>query len=87
MEFIQSVSHQPDEAEKIYQSFCKNCHAPKPLIPLGAPRIGYSSEWKGRKDLLKSTLEGKGLMPARGGCFECSDEQLKKVIDYMINFK
>ena len=35
--------------------------------------------------LLKLTIDGKGAMPARGGCFECSDEQLMDVIKYIVS--
>lgn len=47
----------------------------------GAPRIDNESDWKprlkqGMKRLLKHTDEGLNAMPARGGCFECSDAQL-----------
>ena len=85
--FIEKIKDTPDEAAQIYQAFCQNCHAPQPIIPLGAPKIGVNSDWIGRKELLKNTLQGIGLMPARGGCFECTDEQLKKTIDYMVNYK
>jgi len=34
--------------------------------------------------LLKMTIQGVGAMPARGGCFECSDGQLKEAIIYML---
>jgi cytochrome c5 len=87
VDFIEKVKNKPHEAEKIYQAFCKNCHAPNPLIPVGAPRIGKADDWQGRKLLLEHTIAGKGIMPARGGCFECSDEQLQKAIEYMTDFK
>lgn len=88
-EFLAALKHDPRAAEKIYQQFCANCHALHPLIPLGAPRIGDKKAWqqrltKGQALLLQHTLNGLGLMPARGGCFECSDEQIQMVINYMI---
>ncbi len=91
-DFLASVNGQPDEAKRIVQHFCANCHAEKPLIPLGAPKIGVQAEWalrkqQGMKVLYQHTDEGFGLMPARGGCFECSDEQLKMAIEYLISGK
>ena len=58
-----------------------NCHAQKPIIPLGAPRIGEEDDWRlrlkqGIDVLFKHTNEGLNAMPPRGGCFECTDEQL-----------
>jgi cytochrome c5 len=80
-EFLKQISGSKDEGEQIVQHFCINCHAQKPLIPLGAPRIGVTADWAPRLKqqmavLFKHTSEGINAMPARGGCFECSDEQL-----------
>lgn len=80
-EFLQSIKGTKDEGAQIVQHFCASCHAEKPLIPLGAPRIGNEKDWTPRikigiRSLFKHTEEGFNAMPARGGCFECSDEQL-----------
>ncbi|KTD42054.1 c-type cytochrome [Legionella parisiensis] len=88
-EFLQSISGAKDEGEQIYNHFCVNCHANKPLIPIGAPRIGEKADWKirlkqGMDVLFKHTDEGLNAMPPRGGCFECTDEQLMNVIQYML---
>lgn len=87
-EFVASLKNDPKAGEKIYQQFCANCHAQKPFIPLGAPTIGDERAWtkrlsKGQEVLLKNTLDGYGAMPARGGCFECSDEQINMSIKYI----
>lgn len=65
--------------------FCANCHALKPLIELGAPKIQQVKDWesrikKGLDKLFINTSEGLNAMPPRGGCFECTDEQLKLAI-------
>jgi len=80
-EFLKTISGSKNEGEQIYNHFCANCHAQKPLIPLGAPRIGEEGDWKSRikqgiEVLFKNTDEGLNGMPPRGGCFECTDEQL-----------
>ena len=80
-EFLKKISGTKDEGEQIYNHFCVNCHAQKPIIPLGAPRIGEESDWsvrlkQGIDVLFKNTNEGLNSMPPRGGCFECTDEQL-----------
>jgi cytochrome c5 len=80
--FLKTLKDDKDAAQKIYQVYCSNCHNQHPLIPIGAPRIGDKAAWKqrlsqGEKKVLEHSLNGIGLMPARGGCFECSDEQLK----------
>lgn len=80
-DFLDSIKGKKNEGELIVQHFCANCHAAKPLIVLGAPRIGQEKDWDSRinvriKDLLQHTTEGINAMPPRGGCFECSDDQL-----------
>ena len=91
-EFLKKIAGSKDEGQQIVQHYCSNCHAVKPLISLGAPRIGESSDWdprikQGIDLLFKHTDEGLNAMPARGGCFECSDEQLKLAILAMLPVK
>ncbi len=91
-QYLKSIRGKKDEGEKIVAHFCSNCHAQKPLIPLGAPREGVNEEWKprvakGLKSLMKHTSEGVNAMPPRGGCFECEDEQLLLAIKAMLSPK
>lgn len=88
-EFLQSISGSKNEGEQIYTHFCVNCHAAKPLIPVGAPRINEDDDWKmrlkqGMDSLFKHTDEGLNAMPPRGGCFECTDKQLMLAITFML---
>ncbi len=81
MEFLKQISGTKDEGIQIYRHFCGTCHSKTPQIPLGAPRIGVKSDWEprlkqGLTPFLNHTFEGYNAMPARGGCFECTDEQL-----------
>lgn len=80
-EFLESIKGRKDEGNQIVQHFCISCHAVKPLIQLGAPKIDQETDWsprikKGIHSLIEHTEEGFNAMPARGGCFECTDEQL-----------
>ena len=88
-DFLNSIRGSKNEGEQIYNHYCANCHSVKPLIALGAPRIGAEDDWKlrlkqGMDVLFKNTDEGLNAMPPRGGCFECTDEQLKMAIIFMI---
>ncbi len=88
--FLDSIAGSKTEGQEIVQHYCATCHAAHPLIPLGAPRMGFASDWTGRLQqgasvLFQHTSEGYGAMPARGGCFECSDEQLKLAIAVLIS--
>lgn len=88
-DFLNSIAGSSNEGEQIVQHYCINCHAEKPIIPLGAPRIGSLTDWQPRikqgiDTLLARTNEGLNAMPARGGCFECSDKQLLLAIIAML---
>jgi cytochrome c5 len=88
--FAEQLKGDKNAGEKIFKEFCSACHAKYPTIDVQAPRIGDVNAWKKRKKLgietlLMITIQGVGAMPARGGCFECSDEELREAIQYMIH--
>ncbi len=88
-QFLQTIKGSKEEGAAIVSHFCSSCHALKPLIPLGAPRIKQEKDWtpriqQGFPNLFKHTTEGLNAMPVRGGCFECSDEQLALAIWAML---
>ena len=91
-EFLKKIVGSKKEGEQIVQHFCANCHDVKPLIQLGAPRIGVAPDWEPRlkqgiDKLFQQTDEGINAMPPRGGCFECSDQQLRLAILAMLPTK
>lgn len=88
--FVASLENDKDTGKKIFHEFCGSCHSRKPVIPVGAPRIGDKKAWRfyrkmSVEQLLAILKRGAGPMPARGGCFECSDEQLKLTIQYILD--
>ena len=89
LDFIKSVEKDPHAGKKVYQEYCISCHAQQAEIPLRAPRLGIKKDWVSYQNLTMDVLfklvaQGVGAMPARGGCFECSDALLKKTITYML---
>ena len=87
--FLHDIEGTPDEGEQIVKHYCSSCHAHNPIIPLGAPRMGYPAEWSPRLKqgfamMFKHASEGLNAMPARGGCFECSDEQLMRAMRFLL---
>jgi len=87
--FVKGLEGDKQAGMKIFHEFCSACHAAKPLIDIKAPHIGDEKVWQGLSGLgidklLAITVNGAGAMPARGGCFECSDAQLKATIQYML---
>ena len=56
----------------------------------GAPIFGKADAWaariaKGNDALYNSVINGLNVMPAKGACATCTDEELKKAVDYMIS--
>lgn len=69
-----------------YQTVCSSCHG---MGIMGAPKLGDKAEWpsriaQGLDTLYQHTLEGFNMMPPKGGCTTCSDEDIKAVVDYMV---
>jgi cytochrome c5 len=89
-EFLASVQGSPDAGQKIYEHFCSTCHAKNPIIAVGAPEVGSKTAWEPfiknqTIDKMMTVVDsGLGAMPPRGGCFECSDQDLKAAIEYML---
>jgi cytochrome c5 len=88
--FVSQLKGDPHAGEKIFKEYCVSCHVANPVIEVNAPAIGDEKAWHFRRQLgmntlLKITIDGVGAMPARGGCFECSDEQLRATIAYMLS--
>lgn len=88
--FVKQLVGDPQAGGKIFKEFCSVCHDKAPKIDVRAPRLGDVAIWKAKKALgmpvlLKLTIQGVGAMPARGGCFECSDKQLSEAIQYMLD--
>lgn len=72
---------------EVFDAHCTMCH--KTGVS-GAPIFGDSDSWaphiaKGEDTLYHSALNGFNAMPPRGMCTECSDEELKATVRYMVN--
>lgn len=77
--------------ETIYKSFCFACHASGAA---GAPKLGDKAAWapriaQGMTTLVNHAIQGftgkTGVMPPRGTCGNCSDDEMKKTVEYMAN--
>lgn len=89
MSLVEQIRKSPNPGELVYKSYCVSCHAEKPIIDLHAPRVGHPEDWiwvrkLGMDQAVKLAFKGYNTMPARGGCFECSDEEIKAAIVYML---
>lgn len=84
-----SIAAQDDafNAEQTYQATCFACHG---TGAAHSPEVGDQIEWeirmeKGMDTLVQNTIAGlNGIMPPRGLCASCSDEQLKAIVEFMV---
>jgi cytochrome c5 len=73
--------------KEIFGAVCTACHS---TGALGAPKIGNKDDWapriaKGIDTLLQHALHGFNSMPPRGTCTDCTDDEIKGTIEYMIS--
>ncbi|QXO17333.1 MULTISPECIES: c-type cytochrome [Vibrio] len=76
----------PRDGASVYGTFCIACHASGVS---GAPKIGNAADWAPRiaqgKDVLQQhAINGLNMMPPRGTCMDCSDDEIMAAIEHMI---
>ncbi len=76
----------PRSGQAVYDSKCATCHN---TGAAGAPKLGDAAAWsprvgKGIDVLYTSAISGFNGMPAKGLCFDCSDDELKASVDYIV---
>ncbi|WP_325101213.1 c-type cytochrome [Marinomonas transparens] len=72
--------------DQLFNTYCIACHMSGVA---GAPKFGDNTDWqprinKGIDKLLSNAINGIKAMPPRGFCMDCSDDELKIAIQYMI---
>ena len=82
----QEESSGPRGGEEVYADACAACHDSGAA---GAPKIGDSGAWsdrisKGDDTLYDHAINGFNAMPAKGGCSDCSDEEIQNAVDHMV---
>ena len=73
--------------QKVYNQACMACHV---AGVAGAPKFGDKAQWApriatGMDAMIASVINGKGVMPARGGAAGASDKDLAAAVHYMVN--
>ena len=73
--------------EAIYGTFCFACHA---TGVSEAPLFGSLQQWqpridKGMDELVATSLTGFNLMPPMGTCMNCTENEMRDSIQYMID--
>ncbi len=83
-----SASSGPRSGEDVYNAACMACHS---TGAGGAPKLGDIAAWADRiakgTDALHSSgvngVAGTGMI-AKGGCMNCSDEEVIAAVDFMV---
>tara|TARA_R110001592_G_scaffold321037_1_gene599389 strand:+ start:131634 stop:132074 length:441 start_codon:yes stop_codon:yes gene_type:complete len=81
-----SASTGPRSGKDIYTKSCTACHS---TGAGGAPKVGAAADWAARVDQGVDTLYAHAIngirgMPAKGLCMDCSEDELKATVDYML---
>ncbi len=81
------TSNQTERSGEQVYTMCQSCHDSGIM---DAPRFGSLEDWaprieRGIDDLLMVAIAGKAGMPPKGTCMDCSDNELKSAIQYMID--
>lgn len=80
----------PEDGAAAYNAACSACHG---AGIAGAPKTGDKAAWgpriaQGKATLYKHAIEGftgkSGVMPAKGGRANWSDEIVQQAVDYML---
>ncbi len=75
-------------AETTYMATCFACHS---TGAAGSPKVGpgNAEAWaprmeKGLDAVVANAIKGLNTMPPKGLCFNCTDDDLRAVVEYML---
>ncbi|GLR69131.1 cytochrome c [Agaribacter marinus] len=77
----------PKSGKDIYNGACIACHGSGVL---GAPKLHAAADWQPRLDekgfdlVWKNAVDGINAMPPMGTCGDCTEDDIKSAIEYMI---
>jgi cytochrome c5 len=71
--------------QPLYDTYCRVCHGTEGT---GAPYSGRRADWEARAatgmaTLLKHSMDGFNGMPPMGGCFTCTEQDMRALITYL----
>lgn len=84
---VAAAPTEPRSGEEVYNSYCFACHA---TGVGGAPVVGDIAAWeprvaKGMESLWGTMQNGLGAMPAKGTCVNCSDDELRASMNFLVD--
>ena len=86
-EATETAAAGPRSGEQVYKASCLACHS---TGVAGAPKVGDQASWasraaKGLDGMTAAAISGIKAMPPKGTCMDCTDEELKAAIVYMLS--
>ena len=76
------------DGETVYTAHCKTCHS---IGVANAPKVHDEAAWKAKNktvdQFLETSKKGINAMPPKGACGDCTDEELKTAIEFMMKKK
>ena len=83
---VAAVAAGPRSGDAVYTAACVACHD---AGVAGAPKTGVAADWtariaQGADTLVLHAINGIRGMPPRGTCMNCSDEEIKLAVEYMV---
>jgi cytochrome c5 len=80
-----AVASGPRSGSDVYGTYCAACHG---TGAMGAPKLGDKAVWdtrlaKGFDKTLANAINGLNMMPPKGTCGDCSDDELGAAIKHM----
>ncbi len=84
---VAAAPAEPRTGKQLYESKCFTCHA---TGVSGAPKFGNAGDWgpraaQGLDTLFTHAWNGFNVMPAKGLCMDCSEDEIKAAISYMVD--
>ena len=82
---VETVEKKP--GQEIYEQYCQVCHQ---VGVAGAPKFRLAADWKKRlaekklEGITMSAIKGLNAMPPKGTCMQCSKEDIKAAVEYMV---
>lgn len=81
------VAQADRSGEEVYNAVCHVCHEQGVA---GAPKLDDKDAWApriatGMDALLATVHNGKGAMPPKGTCMDCTEAEFKATVEYMIS--
>jgi cytochrome c5 len=75
------------DVEAAYMQSCWACHNSGAA---GAPKLDDTAAWatrmeKGFEAVLANAMNGMNAMPPKGMCMTCTDDQLRELVQYMVD--